>query len=70
VAAASVSNSEEKPLSVAVSIYVVLKDEIVLGVRNLNSAQQVARLKSGLKYKRRVVFKRGDVVLGWRDIGG
>lgn len=70
MAAASVRNSKEKPLSVAVSIDVVLQDKIILVVRNLDGAQQVARLKPGLKDKRRVVFKLGNVVLGWRDIGG
>lgn len=44
-----VTDSEEVPLCVTIGIYVILQDQIVLCLRDLDSSEEVAWLKSGFE---------------------
>ena len=45
----SVAHAEEVPLRVTVGVYVIGKDEVVLGVADLDGCQKISRLESALK---------------------
>ncbi len=46
-----IANLEVEPVTVAISVDIVLKEQVVLSFTDLTNEGQIARLKPGIKYK-------------------
>ena len=61
-----VCNFKEIPLGVSVSIDIVLKEHIILIIRNFDSSKEVATLEPGLELQSLIVIT-GGVIIGERS---
>ena len=61
-----VSYSEKVPLSMSVSVNVILKKHIILVVRNFNTSKEISTFKPRLEYKSFIIITSRIVVREWR----